>query len=133
MATFQRMLLLTTLVAAAFATSASAQGIEVKRSASVLYGSASACTQPAVIDYDDVKKKTPEWKTIRSEGVRPGSARYSLLMSELDQRVQRLCQRVAQDEGRDCVVRKGEIKNDHGLEVADLTDKVVEAVENDSV
>lgn len=132
MATYLRILLRTCLASTVLALTALAQGVEVKDAAAVLYGSASTTTQPAVIDFDEVKKKTPEWKTIRSEGVRPDSARYQLLMSDLDKRLRRLCRQVAQDQGRDCVIRKGDIKQDNGLTVEDLTDALVQAVESDT-
>lgn len=109
-----------------------AQGIELKSKALVLFGSAVSCTQPATIDFDKVKKATPEWKKIRSEGVRKGSARYSLLMSDLEKRLKRLASGVAGDAGKDCIVRKGDIKNDNGLSIADLTSKLIDAVGDDA-
>jgi len=104
------------------------QGISTKRNAVVLYGSASSCSQPATIDYRKVKKATPEWQKIRSEGVRKGSARYDLLISGMNARIKRAAKSAAEANGRDCVVRKGDIKDARGLQVKDLTTAVTDAL-----
>ncbi|MHC4851702.1 MAG: hypothetical protein ACYTF5_06750 [Planctomycetota bacterium] len=107
-----------------------AQGIKTKRSAVVFYGSPTTCSQPATIDYKKVRKATPEWKTIRSEGVRKGSARYDLLISAMNSRIKRACKSAAEAAGRDCVVREGDIKDARGLSVQDLTKGVIGALES---
>ena len=117
-------------LALAFAATAGAQGIVTKRSAAVLFGSAAQCSQPASIDLERVRKRTPEWKTIRAEGVRKDSARYNLLMSEMSQRIQRACKKVGEENARDCIVDRDDIVDDRGLEVVDLTDEVVDALES---
>ncbi|MHC4515437.1 MAG: hypothetical protein ACYTGW_20805 [Planctomycetota bacterium] len=107
-----------------------AQGIKTKRSAVVFYGSPTTCSQPATIDYKKVRKATPEWKTIRSEGVRKGSGRYDLLISAMNGRIKRACKSAAEAGGRDCVVREGDIKDARGLSVQDLTKGVIGALES---
>ena len=102
-----------------------AQGIQTKRTAVVLYGSTANCSQPAKIDHKSVQKATPEWKTIRSEGVRKGSARYDLLISGMNRRIKSAVANAAEADNRDCVVRKGDITNANGLTVADLTQAVI--------
>lgn len=124
---------LSVAVALLAATAVTAQGIELKSSAKIYFGTASTCTQPATIDVEKVRDATPEWKTIRSEGVRKGTARYSLLMSEMASRIERACRKVAEDDGRDCVVGEGGIKQDNGLEVKDITSAVVEMLESGDV
>lgn len=119
------------LVLAGSAPEVRAQGIAVKRSAVVLYGSTSNTTKPATIDYKKVRKETPEYRTIRSEGVRKGSARYDLLMAAMRQRIKRAAKAAAQAGGYDCVVRKGDVKDARGLEIADLTDEVIGELESD--
>ncbi len=75
----------------------------------VLCGSPSNCTKPATIHYAEVREATPEWQTIRSEGVRKGSARYTLLMNRMAQRIKAAADLVARDTGHDLVVNKGDI------------------------
>jgi len=116
---------LTLLAMLMLVVAAVAQGISTKRSAVVLYGSPGTCSQPATIDYSKVKKATPEWRTIRSKGVRKGSARYDLLISAMSTRIQRACRSAAEANGRDCVVREGDIKDARGLRVKDLTSAVI--------
>ena len=112
-------------LAALLASAALAQGVELKDSGTVYHGSSANCSQPATINHDKVRDETPEWKTIRSEGVRRGTARYTLLISEMNARIQRACRKAAEEGGRDCVVGHRDIKNDHGLGVVDLTDEVI--------
>lgn len=119
------------LVLAGAAPEVRAQGIAVKRNAVVLYGSTSNTTKPATIDYKRVMKKTPEYRTIRSEGVRKGSARYDLLMAAMRKRIKRAAKAAAQAGSYDCVVRKGDVKDARGLEVADLTDEVIGELESE--
>ena len=115
-----------------FAAAGAAQGVVMKSSGVVLCGSASNCTQPATVDMKKVAKATPEYKTIKSEGVPKGSARYDLLVAQMIKRIKQACSDVAKAEGKDCVVRSGDIDRDNGLAVTDLTDKVVEKVESSS-
>ena len=123
--------LLQTLLAVLLLTScALAQGIKTKRGAVVLYGSVASCSQPATINYKKVQRATPEWKEIKSDGVRKGTARYDLLISAMNTRIKSAVQSAAQSESRDCVVRKGDIKDKGGLDVADLTDAVITEVES---
>ncbi len=110
---------------------APAQGVGTKSGAVVLHGSASNTSRPATIEMDKVEKETPEYDTIKSDGVRRGSARYELLIAKMHKRIQRACKAAAEAEGHDCVVRDGDIKDARGLEVADLTEAVVEQLESD--
>lgn len=96
----------------------------------VLHGSASNSSQPATIDYQRVAKQTSEHATIRTEGVRKDSARYSLLMAQMKKRIQAACAKVAKDKGFDCVVREGDVKDAKGREIKDLTDDVTAALES---
>jgi Skp family chaperone for outer membrane proteins len=57
--------------------------------------------------------------------VKKGSARYALLISEMNSRLKTACVTVAQTESRDCVVRKGDISDAGGLTVTDLTSDVI--------
>ena len=106
------------------------QGVTVKAGTAVLYGSASNTTKPATIDYRDVERRTPEYRTSRSEGVRRGSARSDILISQMKYRIKEAVALAARSEGVDCVVRKGDIKDANGLAVMDLTDQVIAELES---
>jgi len=108
-----------------FASVGFAQGISIKRSGVVFYGATANCSQPASIHWNKVRKATPEWKRIHADGVRRGSGRYDLLISEMNGRIKRAAATAADAVDRDCVVRHGDIKNSNGLEVADLTNAVI--------
>jgi hypothetical protein len=123
--------LLATLFAGLCAGAAPAQGIEVNADAVVLSGSAATTTKPATVDWNDLRDRTPEWKTIKSQGVTKDSARYSLLVSQLTKRIKQACQKVAQDKGYDCVVRSGDIADAKGLSVEDLTSRVAKELESE--
>ncbi len=103
-----------------------AQGMRTKRDAVILFGSAANCGQPSTIHYKRVQKATPEWRTIKTEGVKKGSARYDLLISGMNSRIKTAVASVAQAESRDCVVRTGDIKDAGGQTVTDLTDAVID-------
>lgn len=132
MARIARHSLLALAAVLAFALAGTAQGVVMKSSGVVLCGSASNCTQPAQIDIKKVAKVTPEYKTIKSEGVPKGSARYDILVAQMIKRIKGACSDVAKAEGKDCVVRNGDIEQANGLAVTDLTDKVIEKVESSS-
>lgn len=110
---------------------ASAQGIVTNSKSVVFFGSASNTSKPATIKLDDVEKETPEHETIKTEGVRKGSARYELLLAQMHQRITRAVKTAAETAGHDCVVRQGDVKDARGLEVADLTKAVIEQLESD--
>ena len=112
------------------ATPVVAQGVEVKRAAVVLYGSATNTSQPATIDMRKVEKETPEYETIKSEGVEKGSARYEILMAKMRKRIRDAAKAAAEDASCDCVIRAGDIVDDHGLSPADLTKEVIEQLES---
>lgn len=107
-----------------------AQGIETKSGALVLFGSASNCTKAATIDYQKVRKATPEYKTIKSEGVPKDSARHDLLTAEMNKRIKEACKEVAQSGGHDCVVGKADVADAKGQKVTDITDEVVRKLES---
>ena len=102
-----------------------AQGISIKRTGVVLYGATANCSQPATIHWAKVRKATPEWRKIQVDGVRKGSGRYDLLISEMNHRIKRAASSAADSSGRDCVVRRGDVKNSNGLVVTDLTSEVI--------
>lgn len=112
------------------ASVAMAQSIKTKRGAVCLYGCESNCSQPATIDYKKVQHSTPEWRTIKSDGVKKGSARYDLLISRMNDHIKTAVSDVAQKESRDCVVRRGDITDAKGLTVVDLTAAVVAHMRN---
>jgi hypothetical protein len=105
------------------------QGIQTKRGAVVLFGSAINCSRPSTIRYKLVQKATPEWRTLKTERVKKESARYDLLTSEMNSRIKTAVASVAQAESRDCVVRTGDIEDAGGLTVADLTDAVIDELD----
>ncbi len=105
-------------------TSAFAQ-VDVRSDAVVYFGSASNTSAPAVIDEQKVKDATPEWQTIQAEGVRRGSARYMLLVGEMDRRIRAAARTAASTASKDLVVRSGDITNDNGRTAVDLTSDVI--------
>lgn len=114
--------------AALTATLCLAQGVELKRSAVVLSGSDANCSHPAAVSFEKVRNATEEWQQIRSDGVREGSARYRILMNKMMQRIRAAARAAAGDAGLDLVVRKGDISDDRGLTVEDITDDVIDAL-----
>ncbi len=112
------------------AVSLRAQGVELKPKAMVFCGSESNCTKPATIRYAKVRDATPEWQEIQANGVRKGSARYTLLMARMGQRIKPACDVAASDAGHDLVVHQGDISDRRGLEVENITDQVIDELES---
>jgi Skp family chaperone for outer membrane proteins len=99
--------------------------VKLKGSAVVYCGAASQTSAPASIDEKRVRDATPEWQTIRSEGVKHGSARYALLVAEADKRIKEAVKAASSDAGKDLVVRSGDVEDAQGKDVADITDQVI--------
>lgn len=108
---------------------ATAQGVSLKSKAAVLSGEASNCSRPATVNIERVAEATPEYKEIKAHSLDESSARYGLLIKAMMKRIKDACRSAAADAGNDLVVRAGDIQNDKGLTVSDLTDKVIEYVE----
>ncbi len=120
--------ILTLVVMALLACTATAQ-VTLKRGAVVYFGSSSNTSAPAVIDLDKVKEVTEEWKTIEAESIDVDSARGKQLVRKMNKRIRAAVKEIATDESRDLVVRKDDISDKQGRDVADLTDKVIEKIE----
>jgi|SwirhirootsSR3_FD_contig_31_25452294_length_559_multi_3_in_0_out_0_2 hypothetical protein len=100
--------------------------VDLKTDHVVYFGSASNTSAPATIDEQKVREATPEWQTILADGVRRGSARYILLVADMDKRIRDAAQKAAAAASKDLVVRSGDITNNHGKSVTDLTASVIQ-------
>ena len=100
-------------------------GIRVTGESQVLYGCARVCQKPAEVDYRALQEATPEFRTIERERIPKGSARHEILMAKMTQRLNHAVRELARQQGFDCVVVKGSIKNSNGLTVVDATAAVL--------
>jgi Skp family chaperone for outer membrane proteins len=105
--------------------------VTLKRGAVVYHGSAANTTAPATIDLKKVRAVTVEWQEIEAEGIEKESARGKQLLRKMNQRVREAAQAVAADESCDLVVREGDIADDQGRSVADLTELVIAKIEEE--
>ena|ERR1041384_4801971 len=108
---------------------APAQGVGLKKDAVVYCGSASNTTAPACIDEEKVRDATPEWKTIQSEGVKKGTARYKLLVADMHKRIRAAVKAAAGHTSHDLVVNRGDVEDARGKDVVDLTSEVIARLE----
>ena len=99
--------------------------VDLKQEAVVYFGSGANTSAPATIDEDRVRDATSEWQTIQSEGVRRGSARYNLLVAEMEKRIRTAVRAAVSEKGNDLVVRSGDIQDAKGKTVADITNDVI--------
>ena len=99
--------------------------VTLKRGAVAYHGSACNTTAPATIDETKVRDATREWQKIQAEGIDPGSAQGKQLVAQMNSRIRDVVRSVAQTEGRDLVVRSGDITDKQGRTVVDVTDKVI--------
>ncbi|MFK7742224.1 MAG: hypothetical protein AB8H80_18060 [Planctomycetota bacterium] len=116
------------LAALAFAPDLAAQ-VTLKKGAVVYCGSASNTSAPATVDHKKLRAATPEWQKIEANGIDPDSARGRQLISKMNKRIRKAVQSVANAESRDLVTRESDLKDDRGREVVDLTDAVVDKLE----
>ena len=110
------------------ATSLSAQ-VTLKKGAVVYTGSAANTTAPASIVEEKVREATPEWKKMQDEGIDEDSAQGKQLIQRMNKRIRKAVKDIANSESRDLVTRKKDIKDDQGRTVVDLTEKVIEKIE----
>ncbi len=120
--------LLPFVVAVLLALPAAAQ-VKLKRGAVVYSGSATNTSAPATIDEAKVRESTQEWKQMQSEGIDPDSAQGKQILGKMNARIRSAVKDVAADESRDLVVRKDDISDTQGKDVADLTDKVIDKLD----
>lgn len=99
--------------------------VGLKQDAVIYFGSAANTSAPATLDEAKVRDATPEWRTIQAEGVKPGSARYRLLVADMEKRIRGAVKAAAGGLGRDLVVRSGDIEDRQGKDVTDVTDEVI--------
>jgi hypothetical protein len=105
-------------------------GIKVARK-DVLFGNPRSCSAPAEVNMEEALRHTPEGRKIEDEGIRKGTARYSILAKKGFERIRRAIKTVAVAEGRDCVVKMDSIqRKPEGMEVRDLTDAVIEELDS---
>jgi Skp family chaperone for outer membrane proteins len=117
-------ILLAVLASLLLAAAGHAQ-VAVKRGAVVYVGSASNTSAPAIVDEAKLRDATSEWQRIQNEGIDPDSAQGKQLIVRMNQRIRDAVKSIAESQGRDMVVRKGDITDRQGRDVVDLTDQVV--------
>ncbi|PIE23119.1 MAG: hypothetical protein CSA62_08760 [Planctomycetota bacterium] len=101
-------------------------GIKVAQR-NVLFGNPGSCKAPAEVDLEEALRHTPEGQQIEDEGIRKGTARYSLLARRGLARVRQAIRRVAVTMGKDCVVKAGSIlRKPDAMDVSDITDSVID-------
>jgi hypothetical protein len=103
--------------------------VTLERGAVVYLGSASNTSAPATVVESKLRDATPEWKTIVDEDIDVDSARGKQLIVKMNKRIREAVKAVAASESRDLVTRKKDLKDDQGRSPVDLTDKVVEKIE----
>ena len=130
-ARFGRVCRLLFVLAASAPMAQARSGIRVSDPDKVILGQAGQCVKPAQVDYKKLQEATPEFRTIRDEGVEKGTARYELLVRKMTQRLREIIKDLAADKGYDCVVMKGSVKDPQGLTVVDITNEALEKLETD--
>ena len=104
------------------------RGVQLRKSAQILFGTAAYCSQPATVDLAAAQAATPEGRQIEGTGISPGSARYRLLHSKMHNRLVAASGQVARGAGFDLVVCHGDILDARGLEVGDMTETLVKTL-----
>ena len=77
----------------------------------VYLGDAKKWEKAAVVDADKVYAKIDEYKEIVDNGLKPGDAKYELLLAKASKRFHCAIKKAAKDGGYDLVARSGSVKN----------------------
>jgi hypothetical protein len=78
--------------------------------ADVYYGDAKVWEKPAEVDADKVYAKIDEYKQIVDDGLKPGDAKYEILIAKASKRFKCAVKKAAKDAGYDLVARLGSVK-----------------------
>jgi hypothetical protein len=78
--------------------------------ADVYYGDAKKWEKPAEVDADKVYAKIDEYKQIVDGGLKPGDAKYEILMCKASKRFHAAVKKAAKDGGYDLVAKLGAVK-----------------------
>ncbi len=96
----------------------------------IFWGSADSFNKAGKVDYEEIIKATPEFKTMKDEKIERGSGKYWILMSQASDRVVKALAHVGEKSDYDLICSKGYLKSlDPPVEADDLTKKVIEAME----
>lgn len=77
----------------------------------VYLGDAKKWEKAAEVDADKVYAKIDEYKEIVDGGLKPGDAKYELLMAKASKRFHCAIKKAAKDGGYDLVAKRGTVKN----------------------
>lgn len=96
----------------------------------IYWGNGESFNKAGKIDYEKIIKATPEFKTMKEEKIERGSGKYWILMSQASDRVVKALAHVGEKSDYDLICAKGYLTGlDPPVECDDLTDKVIEAME----
>jgi hypothetical protein len=91
--------------------------------ADVYFGDAAKWEKPAEVDPDKVYAKIEEYKEIVDQGLKPGDAKYEILMCKASKRFTKAVKKAAKDGTYDLAAKKGSVK---GVDsVPEITDDVI--------
>jgi Skp family chaperone for outer membrane proteins len=92
----------------------------------VYVGDAKKWDKPAEVDADKVYAKIDEYKQIIDDGLKPGDAKYEILIAKASKRFCAAVKKAAKDGGYDLVAKIGAVKN--AGTVPDITSDVIAAL-----
>ena len=96
----------------------------------IYWGNGDSFSKAGKVDYEKLIKATPEFKTMKDDKVERGSGKYWILMSQASDRVVKAVAHVGEKSDYDLICAKGYLGSlDPPVECDDLTDKVIEAME----
>ena len=97
----------------------------------VYYGVAESFETPAEVSFEDVVRATDEYDEIRRNNVERGTGKYWILMSQASERAIRAISAIGRESEYDLITARGYIASvDENIEVEDITEKVVESMED---
>ena len=96
----------------------------------VYWGNCNSFTKAGKVDYKEIIKATPEFKTIKKDKIERGSGKYWILMSQASDRVVKALAYVGEESEYDLICASGYLKSlDPPVACDDLTQKIIKAME----
>lgn len=97
----------------------------------IYFGSATSFEKPAEVSFESVVRATPEFREIRTHNIERGTGKYWIRMTRASERASVRIRSYYRESNFDLLTERGYLKSvDSEIPVEDITDKVVESLED---
>jgi hypothetical protein len=95
----------------------------------IYYGTPESFDEPAMVDFEQILKETPEYQEIKADNIKKDSGRFVVLLSQGSQRAHRAITKMGTDENYDLIAAKEYLRNLRPpVKAKDITKEVIEVM-----